>query len=177
MQEITENIPWEFTDRTVTAWGGMRMFKAFLDKTGIREELGKVGLPEPGSNSGCNPIVIVESFWVSMWLGGMKFSHTAMVRFDSGLRKIFGWMRLPCVSTYTRFFKRFRREEVDAVFGQLNRWFFNQMPARNITVDLDSSVVTRYGRQEGSAVGYNPKKPGRRSHHPIMDQRYFWRRL
>ena len=168
MQAIAENIPWEFTDRTVTAWGGMRMFKSFLDKTGIREELRRAGLPTPGSNCGYDPVVMVESFWVSMWLGGMKFSHTAMVRFDEGLKKIFGWERLPCVSTYTRFFKRFKREEVDNVFGNINRWFFAQIPARTITLDLDSSVITRYGQQEGSFVGYNPKKPGRRSHHPIM---------
>jgi hypothetical protein len=28
--------------------------------------------------------------------------------------------------------------------------------------------MTRYGEQEGSKVGYNPSKPGRASHHPLM---------
>ena len=168
MQEISKNIGWEFTDRTVTPWGGMRMFKEFLDKTGIREELKAVGLPSPGSNCGYDPVLMVESFLVNVWLGGINFSHTAMVRFDDGLKKIFGWKRLPCVSTYTRFFKRFKREDVDNIFGKINRWFFDQMPERTFTVDLDSSVITRYGKQEGSVVGYNPKKPGRASHHPIM---------
>ena len=37
-----------------------------------------------------------------------------------------------------------------------------------MTLDLDSSVVTRYGEQEGAKVGYNPHKPGRPSHHPII---------
>ena len=168
MQKISRNIGWEFTDRVVTPWGGMRMFKEFLDKTGIRQELGTAGLPSPGSNCGYDPVLMVESFWVNVWLGGVNFSHTAMVRFDDGLKKIFGWSRLPCVSTYTRFFKRFKREDVDNIFGKINRWFFDQMPERNFTVDLDSSVITRYGKQEGSRVGYNPKKPGRASHHPLM---------
>lgn len=160
MQEISRNIPWEFTDKVVTPWGGMRMFKEFLDKTGIREELRAAGLPEPGSNCGYDPILIVESFWVNVWLGGVNFSHTAMVRFDNGLKKIFGWHRLPCVSTYTRFFKRFRREDVDHIFGKINRWFFEQMPEKTFTVDLDSSVITRYGKQEGSIVGTTRKSPG-----------------
>ncbi len=30
------------------------------------------------------------------------------------------------------------------------------------TVDLDSTVLCRYGEQEGSLKGYNPNKPGRR---------------
>jgi hypothetical protein len=28
--------------------------------------------------------------------------------------------------------------------------------------------MTRYGRQEGAAKGYNPKKTGRNFHHPLM---------
>ena len=88
MQEISRNIGWEFTDKTVTPWGGMRMFKEFLDKTGMREELKAAGLPSPGSNCGYDPVLMVESFWVNVWLGGVNFSHTAMVRFDDGLTQI-----------------------------------------------------------------------------------------
>ncbi|MDD5748851.1 MAG: transposase [Actinomycetota bacterium] len=36
------------------------------------------------------------------------------------------------------------------------------------TLDLDSSVFTRYGSKEGAKKGYNPKKPGRPSHRPIF---------
>jgi DNA-directed RNA polymerase subunit N (RpoN/RPB10) len=168
MQELARNIAWEFTDRKVTAWGGMRMFKEFLDRTGIRKVLDESGMPSPASNCGYDPVQVVESFWVSVWLGGVRFSHTAMVRFDDALKEIFGWKRLPCVSTYTRFFKRFGRKDVDNVFSAINRWFFEQIPQKTITLDLDSSVLTRYGKQEGSLIGYNPSKPGRPSHHPIM---------
>ena len=36
------------------------------------------------------------------------------------------------------------------------------------TLDLDSRVLCRYGEQEGSLKGYNPQKPGRPSHHPLV---------
>jgi DNA-directed RNA polymerase subunit N (RpoN/RPB10) len=91
-----------------------------------------------------------------------------MVRFDEALKQIFGWKNVASISTYTRFFRKFSRVDVDKVFGNMNRLFFNQIPSRSLTLDLDSSVVTRYGKQEGSLVGYNPNKPGRPSHHPIM---------
>jgi len=48
------------------------------------------------------------------------------------------------------------------------QWFFNQLKFDNYTLDLDSTVMTRYGEQEGVRAGYNPKKPGRRSHHPLL---------
>ncbi len=37
-----------------------------------------------------------------------------------------------------------------------------------LTLDLDSTVMTRYGQQEGAARGYHPGKPGRASHHPLL---------
>ena len=37
-----------------------------------------------------------------------------------------------------------------------------------ITVDFDSTVITREGSQQGAAIGYNPNRRGRNSHHPLM---------
>ncbi len=49
---------------------------------------------------------------------------------------------------------------------------FSLLGARPIllghTLDLDSTVFCRYGEQQGSLKGYNPKKPGRPSHHPLV---------
>src|SRR5258708_21978428 len=36
------------------------------------------------------------------------------------------------------------------------------------TMDLDSTVFERYGQQEGSLKGHNPRKHGRPSHHPLL---------
>ena len=35
-------------------------------------------------------------------------------------------------------------------------------------MDFDSTIITRYGKQEGAKKGYNPKKQGRDSHHPLL---------
>ena len=34
--------------------------------------------------------------------------------------------------------------------------------------DLDAVVVTVYGQQQGARVGYNPRRKGRRSYHPLL---------
>ena len=40
---------------------------------------------------------------------------------------------------------------------------------KKLTLTLDSTVVVRYGHtQAGAELGYNPKKRGRRSHHPLV---------
>lgn len=68
MHKKIANIPWEFTDKKVTPWGGLRFFKEFVDKTKIKEELRVCDLPYPGSNRGFDPVQIMESFWVSVWI-------------------------------------------------------------------------------------------------------------
>ena len=164
----TDGLPWVFSDKPVTAWGGLRLMKEMLDRMRMKDVLIGNGIPQPGSNRGYSPVVMMESFWVCVWVGGVRFAHTALVRFDEALREIFGWESVGSVSTFTRFFRRFGREEVDNVFGGMNRWFWEQLSPKTLTLDLDSSVVTRYGEQEGTAVGYNPQKKGRRSHHPLF---------
>lgn len=38
----------------------------------------------------------------------------------------------------------------------------------NYEFDVDSSVITCYGEQQGLKKGYNPKKKGSNSNHPLL---------
>jgi Transposase DDE domain group 1 len=158
----------EYSDRKVSAWGGMKLMKDFVENTGIKTQLNTLDLPRPGSNRGYNPIDIIESFWVSIWIGASRFTHSSWLRYDTVLKEIFDWRDAPSQSTYSRFFNKFSWKRNTEVFPRLQGWFFDQLHFDNMTLDLDSSVMTRYGEQEGAKVGYNPKKPGRASHHPLI---------
>jgi hypothetical protein len=163
-----QNIRYEFVEKPVTAWGGMRMMKELLDRTGIKGFMEKLPLPKPGSNRGYSPVQIIESFWVSVSIGASRFTHSAWLRYDKVLKDIFGWKEAPSQSTYSRFFGKFSWKLNNEIFVSLQQWFFENIKAEAITVDLDSTVMTRYGQQEGSKVGYNPQKPGRASHHRLI---------
>ena len=91
----------------VTPWGGMKEMKMLIGKTGISKKLLELGLPQGKSNNSIDAISIVECFWVSIWIGCFRFSHTAVVRLDEVLRQIFGWKRVESGTTFGRFFKKF----------------------------------------------------------------------
>lgn len=158
----------EYTDEMVTAWGGMKEMKMLIDKTEISQKLSSLPLPQSTSNNSIDAISIIESFWVSIWIGCFRFSHTVVVRLDEVLRQIFGWKRVASATTFGRFFKKFTPSMNHEVFTELYSWFFDQLSFNNYTLDVDSSIITRYGEQQGSKKGYNPKKPGRGSHHPLF---------
>jgi hypothetical protein len=158
----------EYSDQNVTPWGGMQEMKILLEKTGISKKMEEIGLPDKKSNNSISGISIIESFWVSIWIGCFRFSHTAVVRLDEVLRQIFGWNRVASGTTFGRFFKSFSESRSHQFFIDLYSWFFEQLQFDNYTLDVDSSVITRYGEQEGSKKGYNPTKRGRNSHHPLF---------
>lgn len=172
---IEQGLPFRFTDKPVTPWGGLRLVQEMLLRMNFRDALRASGLPEPGSNRGYEPAMMMETFLVCVWIGGVRFSHTSVVRFDEALRDIFGWKRVASVSTYTRWFRRFNRAEVDQVFGSIGRWFWAQLSPRTITLDLDSSVVPRFGEQEGAVIGYNKQRLGKPSHRPLFAFVADWR--
>ena len=162
------NLPIEYSDKKVTPFGGMSLMKRFVDSIGIREYLSTLELPDKGSNRSYDPIHIIESFWLSIWTGASRYIHADWLRYDTTLHDIFGWDKMPSQSTYSRFFGKFSQCRNTAVFPSLQHWFFSQLQVNDITLDIDSTVITRSGNQEGSAKGYNPLKRGRNSHHPLM---------
>jgi len=158
----------EYTDKPVTPFGGMILMKELIERCKLRDQLQNLNLPESTSNNSIPTIDIVESFLVSVWIGASAFAQTAIVKLDSTLCEMFGWKRVPSGTTFGRFFKKFSHKENNRVFPELNKWFFNQIKFKNYTLDVDSSVITRHGNQEGSHKGYNPSKRGRPSHHPLF---------
>jgi hypothetical protein len=60
--------------------------------------------------------------------------------------------------------------EVHQLYAPLAEWQMQRLPSRTegYSLDLDSTVFERYGEQEGSLKGHNPRKHGRPSHHPLL---------
>jgi Transposase DDE domain group 1 len=61
------------------------------------------------------------------------------------------------------------REQLHRLNDRLLQQFIHWPDHRSrLILDLDSTVVTVFGRQEGAAVGYNPRYRGKRSYDPLL---------
>ncbi len=165
---MIQSLKISFTNKEITPWGGLVLLGKMLKELSIEEVLSRISLPRQGSNRGYNPIQLIENFWVSIWSGANKFEHLEVTRQDKVIQEIFAWERMPGHRAFQRYFNKFNQHINQEVFTDLYRWFFSNLKFDNYTLDVDSTVMTRYGDQEGSKVGYNPKKPGRKSHHPLL---------
>ena len=158
-----------FSDRAVTAWGGLALLKRMLDSLGFREAVENWGLPTPGSNRGYAPVQLIEQFIVAIWCGASRFAHAEAVRFDRPLTRLFNWDRVAGHKAIVRLFERFDMLTNERVQAAAYGWIFAKIETlKRLTLDMDSTVLTRYGEQAGANCGYNPSKPGRASHHPLL---------
>ena len=158
-----------YTSKEITPWGGMVFLKQMLQKIGFREVIdSNLDLPQSGSNRGYKTSTIIEGFITSIWCGANRFLHTEVTRHDLTLGKIFDWKNTPGQDTYKRFFGKFSQATNQKVSDYFYSWIFDNFKFDNFTLDIDSSVMTRYGEQEGAKKGYNPAKRGRCSHHPLI---------
>lgn len=157
-----------FTDKEVTAWGGMGLMKRLLDHMDFDSALKLAELPQPGSNRGYRPEQLIIQFMLSIWCGANRFEHTEVTRHDPVLKRLFGFKHMANFKAIMRLFRKFTQADNERIANTLYSWQFGQLGIDGLTLDLDSTVMTRYGVQEGTARGYNHSKPGRVSHHPLM---------
>ncbi len=60
-----------FSDKEITAWGGMAVMKRMLEHLNFDAALKTCGLPQPGSNRGYQPKQLITQFMLSVWCGAM----------------------------------------------------------------------------------------------------------
>ena len=159
------------TRKPITAWGGMAVFAAFCETVGLRgaldRVLGGLGRTSPNALPASDHML---AFMVGVLTGASRFLHLERIRADMPLREMFGIRRFCAPSTYTRFFQSFTGQIREDVFAALTRWALGLLAPQEsgYTLDLDSTVLERFGEQEGVLPGYNPRRHGRPTHHPLL---------
>ena len=158
----------KFVNKEITPFGGLSLFLKMLDRCHFDEQLVKSGIPSQGSNRGYNPVQIILGLFAGVWCGASRFGHLDIVRYDTTLCNLLGWNRGAAHRAYQRYLNKFSQATNQRVFSELFSWLFSELVFDNYTLDFDSTVMVRQGSQEGAAKGYNPKRPGRPSHHPLL---------
>lgn len=162
-----------FTHKQLTAWGGAcALVGKFLERIHFRDWV-EEHLPVQETSPNAKGIFEkILSLLLTSLTGGTRFSHVTWWSHGmEGLKACFGVDWLPQTpSVLTRFLGKFRRGHNEALRSSaagLTRQVLEIEGLRQDDLMLDSTVCTRYGRQEGARKGYNPKRPGRPSHHPL----------
>ena len=160
----------EFTDKEITAYGGYSLLAKFFDKIALRKELDNIiGVKESSPNA-TGIYAKIIGFILILFAGGERFSHLLYLGSKESLAKLFKIKRLPQASTtLTRLFNKIlSTEKVACALWEYTSKLLPWQALQKDWLSFDSTVIERYGAQEGAKKGYNPKKHGRPSHHPLI---------
>ena len=154
----------------ITDAGGLVVVRRLWDALGLGRWIDGRAREVPGRY---RPSLMVELWVVLLLYGGGVMDDLPLLE-RRGVRRVFGWARVPHPATFGRWL-RCAAPVLSPLLDELlwrtvrRRWELSGGAPRRATIVMDSTVVVRYGlKQAGAERGYNPKKRGRPSHHPLV---------
>lgn len=160
-----------FTEKNLTGNAGLMPIGKFIEKLGLVETLDKE-LHDSRDDNITHPLSSAILMVIIGAIAGCKhFTQLAILKNDQIIRKLFQWVKFPSLATFGRIFRLFSFKNCVALSNvekTLRQKVWDKKYIKEIILDLDSTVRGVFGKQEGAAKGFNPKKKGQRSFHPLL---------
>jgi len=155
-----------FNNETVTHASNFQFLQTFKELIGFSEMVQTHLTLEYRYNALYTSNKLLDYLIDGICLGYTRFSHMEVFQQDPGYLLVKGDDRFPDESTFRRFLAKFKPEHLEQL-TELNRKILWRKACtenvREVWIDIDDTVITLFGDQEGGETGYNPRYHGRSS--------------
>ena len=181
MRHSPRNLRLACDHKGLTHFGGIYFFREFLRVLQFRNFLAHQ-LTYPRRNRRYSLSQMILALVYPLVLGLDRLETASFLRSNGTFQYLTGLQSFPDPQTL----RRFLLQAPDSFLQQMHRMNdrllqkFIHLPDHRsrLIFDLDSSVVTVFGRQEHAEVGYNPRYRGKRSYNPLLcieaNSSYLW---
>jgi hypothetical protein len=155
----------------LTHYGGVYLLHKFFSTIGFKDALAQnVRIAQRNTRYTVGEMILAILYPVIQGLERLEVTH--LLRQNGLFQYLSGLRRYPDATSLRRFLFRCAPDLLPKL-GKLHDHYLKRLiqrpkPLTRFIFDLDSTVLTLYGKQEQAKVGYNPKKPGRPSYHPLL---------
>ncbi len=159
-----------FTGQRLTHFGGVYLLQLFFKRLQLRRLLQRdVQFPQRNNRYSTAGEILALVYPIALSIGRIEL--TQLLKRNGVFHYLTGLPSYPTPTTLRRFLLRMG----SAALSRLRRLHDKLLammcvrpkPCATMMFDLDSTVLTLYGKQEMAHVGYNPVKRGRPSYHPL----------
>ena len=171
MRRSPRNLRVACNHRGLTHFGGTYFFHEFLRVLQLRDFVARhVSYPRRNHRYSVSQMILALVYPIILGLD--RIEAASFLRSNGTLQYLTGLPSFPDPQTLRRFLLRAPAhlwEQLHRANDRLLQKFIHQPEQRSrLILDLDSTVVTVFGHQDGAAVGYNPKYRGKRSYNPLL---------
>lgn len=163
-------LPQIFDLKNATALGGLNHLARFVKQLGIDRKLADRFREAKAEWSDWRFDRVLRVMLDAFFAGVDRLYHFEDLETEPLLCAQHGVDRLPDLKTLYRDLRRFKDPALLRSLHELSKEVVVEAlkGQRRVVLEIDSTVETLYGRQEGAESGPNPHKPGRASYHPLL---------
>jgi len=181
MRRSPRNLTITWNHAGLTHFGGVYFFHEFLRVLQLRHFLAQQ-LSYPRRNGRYSVPQMILALVYPIILGLDRIETASFLRSNGTFQYLTGLPSFPDPQTLRRFLLQAPHgfwEQLHRVNDRLLQKFIHVPEHRSrLILDLDSTVVTVFGHQDGAEVGYNPRYRGKRSYNPLLcieaNSSYLW---
>ena len=166
--------------RDLTAQAGLIPVVKFFHKHGIVSKTEQSVDHQRGATGLYDAVDMVILSMVGIIGGARSIRSIVTLWNDRVLSRAAGWLRIPDETTFGRILRTFTQKninEMESLNHRIRAGIWRKAlrsgtsivgVLRRLVIDVDYTVKTAYGKQQGVSVGYNPHKRGAASYHPLL---------
>ncbi|MGB9835037.1 MAG: IS1380 family transposase [bacterium] len=171
MQYGPKKLILKFDGKNLTHFGGVYLLHLFFKQIGLRHQLSqRLIFAQRNNRYTVAEETLALIYPISLGLGRIETSH--LLKQNGVFQYLTGLPTYPNPTTLRRFLLRMAPLGLPKLRKLHDRFLFSMIlkpkPPTKVIFDLDSTVLILYGKQEMARIGYNPKKRGRPSYHPLL---------
>lgn len=169
MRRGPKNLRIRFDAEALTHYGGAVLVHHFMQQIGLRTQLSRyVRFMQRNNRYHISEVLLAVLYPII--LGMERLGTTESLKHNGVFQYLTGLPGYPDSTSLRRFLKRFARAGRSGFLKLHDRYQQTMLASlrHQPVLDLDASVLTVYGRQEKSKVGYNPRKRGRPSYLAVL---------
>jgi hypothetical protein len=166
------NVKEEFTGKNLTSFGGAGLIRKFFKRHHLKKKIEQQVQIAGRRRSKFSVGTMLTGLLYGMFLGYVRPGQMGVLVSDRVFLKIAGFLYFPVQSTISRFLSGLKVAVAQQIgllnFNLLMQFRKGFQDFLELTLDLDLHVTPVFGRQQRAAVGYNPKKKGRRCYQTML---------
>ena len=171
-RKINASTAYETCREQLSPFGGLLALIKFFDLVGFRDIFDSIYL-RPRRDPKLGHYFMVVGILMLLFIGFNRLWHFTYVRLDAMLCAFFRLTRLPVASTFWRYVDSLGINQGNSFLKIMSIlrervWQLCGIDYLRIRINIDTTVETLFGNQQGGRKGHNTKNRGKKGYRPIL---------